>query len=83
MNSVFPFRTNSAKYQPIWTDMGALSAILVFRPLNKLGPLVADYKIGSMNPAYTLQDQLNQIWAHLDHLKIYFSTKNPNCAYVG
>ena len=61
-----PFRTNLAKYQPIRTDMGALSAIFVFRPLNKLGPLVANYKIGSVNLAYTLQNQLNQISAHLE-----------------
>ena len=30
--------------------MGALSAILVFRPLNKLGPLVANYKNGHGGP---------------------------------
>ena len=41
--------------------MGALSAILAFQSLNKLGPLVADYKIGYVDPAYTLQDQLSQI----------------------
>ena len=61
-----PFRTNSAKYKPIWTDMGALSAILAFQSLNKLSPLVANYKIGSVNLAYSLQNQLNQISAHLD-----------------
>ena len=61
-----PFRTNSVKYQPIGTDLGALSAISVFQSLNKLSPLVADFKIGSMNSAYTLQDQLSQILAHLD-----------------
>ena len=61
-----PFRTNLAKYQPIWTDIVALSAILAFQSLNKLGPLVANYKIGSVNPVYTLQNQLNQISAHLD-----------------
>ena len=70
-----PFRTNSVKYQPIGTDLGALSAISVFQSLNKLSPLVADFKIGSMNSAYTLQDQLSQILAHLDWFgrpKFYF-----------
>ena len=76
-----PIRTNSAKSKPIWTNKVPESAIFVFQSLNKLSPLVADYKIGSANPAYTLQDQLCQIWAHLAHLKIYFSCKNPNCAY--
>ena len=63
-----PFRTNLAKYQPIRTDMGARapSAILAFQSLNKPGPLVANYKIGSVNSVYTLQNQLNQISAHLD-----------------
>ena len=61
-----PFRTNLAKYQPIRTDMGARAAILAFQSPNKLGPLVANYKIGSLNLAYTLQNQLNQISAHLD-----------------
>ena len=61
--------------------MGALSAILVFQPLNKLSPLVADYKIGYVNPAYTLQDQLSQISAHLDNLKYNFIYKNPNYTY--
>ena len=67
LSTIFPFNVNF-KYQPIRTDMGsrAPSAILVFRSLNKLGPLVANYKIGSMNLAYTLQNQLNQISAHLD-----------------
>ena len=46
--------------------MGALSAILVFQSLNKLGVLVANYKIGSVNPVYTFQNQLNQISAHFD-----------------
>ena len=41
--------------------MGALSAILAFQSLNKLSPLVVNYKICSVNPAYTLQNQLNKI----------------------
>ena len=61
--------------------MGTLSAISAFWSLNKLGPLVAVYKIGYLISAYTLQDQLCQIWAHFDHLKIYFRNKNSNCAY--
>ena len=71
-----PFRTKSAKYQPIWTDLGTQSAIFAFLSLNKLGPLVADFKIGQMNSVYTLQDWLSQIWAHLDWFgssKCYFS----------
>ena len=40
-----PFRTNSVTYQPIGTDLGALSAISVFQSLNKLGPMVANQKI--------------------------------------
>ena len=37
--------------------------------------MVADFKIGSMNSVYTLQDQLSQILAHLDLFgrpKFYF-----------
>ena len=48
--------------------MGALSAISVLQSLKKLSSLVADFKIGSMNSAYTLQDQLSQILAHLADL---------------
>ena len=54
-----PFKTNSAKYQPIRIDLGALSAISAFQSQNKLGPLVADFKIGCMKSSYTLQDQLS------------------------
>ena len=61
-----PYRTHSAKYQSIWTDLRALSAIFVFQSLNKLGPLVANFKISCMNSAYSLQDQLSQVSAHLD-----------------
>ena len=67
LSTILPFNVNF-KYQPIRTDMGARapSAILAYRSLNKLSTLVANYKIGSMNPDYTLQNQLNQISAHLD-----------------
>ena len=47
-------------------DSGALSAISAFQSLNKLSPLVADFKMGFMNSVYALQDQLSQISAHLD-----------------
>ena len=74
-----PFRTNSAKYQSIWTYLGALSAISVFLSLNKLGPLVVNFKIGFMNSAYTLQDKLSQISANLDR---YGSSKCHFCVSV-
>ena len=61
-----PYRTNSAKLQPIWPDLGALSVISVFQSLTKLSPLLAAFKIGCMNSAYIIQDQLSQISAHLD-----------------
>ena len=66
MNPVYTLQNQLTKYQLTWTDMGALSAILMFQSHNKLGPLVANYKMGSVNPAYTLQNQLNQMSAHLD-----------------
>ena len=50
----------------LFFDLGALSVIFAFQSLNKLSPLVADYKIGYVNPAYTLQDQLSQILAQMD-----------------
>ena len=50
----------------LFFDLGTLRAISEFQSINKLGPLVANYKIGSMNPVYTLQNQVNQISAHLD-----------------
>ena len=63
------------KKWPYFFDLGALSAILVFQSLNKLGPLVADFIICSTNSAYTLQDQLSQILDNLDYFrshKFYF-----------
>ena len=64
--AIIPFRTNLAKYQPIWTDLGALSAIFAFQSQNELGPLVAHFKIGCVNCVYTLQDQLSHISAYWD-----------------
>ena len=63
---LIPFKTNSAKYQPIQNDFGALSAIYVFQSLNKHSPLVAVFRIGCINSACTFQDQLSQISAHSD-----------------
>ena len=66
----------SVKYQPIWTDLRSVSAISAFQSQNKLGPLVAHFKIGCMNSVYTLQDQLSQISANWDWFgcsKCYFS----------
>ena len=51
---LIPFKTNSAKYQPIQTDLGALSAISVFQSLNKHSPLVTVFRIGCINSAFTL-----------------------------
>ena len=76
METAVPFKTNSAKYQLIQTDLGAFSAISAFQSLNKRNPLVADFKIGCMNSVYSLQDQLSQISAHWDWFgrsKCYFS----------
>ena len=50
--------------------MGALSAILVILSLNKLGPLVADYKIGYVNPAYTSLDHIKNKFGRIKNKKL-------------
>ena len=52
--------------------------MFAFQSLNKLGPLVANYKIGSVNSAYTLQDQLSQLSAHLGALSAIFVFQSLN-----
>ena len=65
---LYPSRPTQPNISPfrVQTDLVALSAISAFQSLNKHSPLVAHFKIGCMNSAYTLQDQLSQISAHLD-----------------
>ena len=38
----------------LFFDLGALSAISAFQSQNKLGPLVAEFKIGCIYSVYTL-----------------------------
>ena len=62
-------------------DLGALSAISAFQSLNKLGPLVADFKIAYMVPAGPHQDHFSPVSSRSGKLINKFLLAHSNCAY--
>ena len=71
-----PFRTNSVIYQPVGTDLGTLKAISVFQSQNKLGPLVADFKIPKSGRVGLPLDHTSQVWLASDNFQGYSCSVN-------
>ena len=69
------------KKWPYFFDSGALSAISAFQSLNKLGPLVADFKIAYAVPAGPHQDHFSPVSSRSGKLINKFLGANWNCAY--
>ena len=85
---LIPFKTNSAKYQP---DLGAVSAISAFQSLNKLSPMVADFRIiflSSSQSVFSVRDHwfhavcCTTIFSRMHHTRISNETETKTTNWV-
>ena len=66
MNTAYTLQGHLPNISPFGLIWALKVPFLCFSHLNKLGPLVANFKIGYVNSVHTIQDQGSQITTHLD-----------------